>query len=332
MADFWLQDLVCLLVIKLFRIPLYVQARVDAMALPDLLTTPSRHGVSRGGGGQLDVQTQAVLGHLHYHLQPVFAQVLAVLGWNARIRFSGFLAKLTGLSKGCVAQRLQVLTERRYCPLPPRNRGGRKRKRSPLPPLKALPYLLSHLNLALPNLLLAAGHADQGTGACLGGRTEPLQAVDFETDCEGPDDEGDAGQQRPQLPLPVPVDEAADAGLVNRFSEPAVGAAAFHCLADMHAVREGMIESSWTPCPYRGLATASVELRNLVAGCRVAGLVVRAVTSGWPLQHLEGLLDFIDGHWPGEVGQLCHGRSWADSFADTVLATLEDHILCQPQV
>jgi hypothetical protein len=46
------------------------------------------------------------------------------------------------------------------------------------------------------------------------------------------------------------------------------------------------------------------------------------------METYSSLVEWADSHFPGELGQVCHGKSWCDGFLSTVLMTLEDHIEC----
>ncbi|CAE7035038.1 unnamed protein product [Symbiodinium sp. CCMP2456] len=92
----------------------------------------------RGGGGELGVQAQAILVALSETFKPCLKEVLKTLGWNASTRMAGFLAKCTGLSRGCVEKRLKTLEQSGWAPAPHPGGAGRKRKAPPEEPPASL--------------------------------------------------------------------------------------------------------------------------------------------------------------------------------------------------
>ena len=107
-------------------IPLYT---VDVDICPDIpLEEVQIRPTARGGGGQLQPQAQAMIYHLHKTFEGHLAEVCKVLGWTTKMKMAGFLAKATGLSRGCLEKRLKDLESRGGIPRQIIIHSGRKRK------------------------------------------------------------------------------------------------------------------------------------------------------------------------------------------------------------
>ncbi len=104
--------------------------RCVAPVLPDLPIAPvlKTQAVHRGGGGELNMQSQMILVALHETFNGKVAEVAKVLGWSAGLKIAGFLARCTGLSRSCVEKRLSSLQSGNWMPQARPKRAGRKRK------------------------------------------------------------------------------------------------------------------------------------------------------------------------------------------------------------
>jgi hypothetical protein len=80
-------------------------------------------GVHRGGGGQIDKQTQSVLVVLRARVHPKVAELCAIWGLDKRIRLNGLLAFLTGLPRTTVGGQIGRLKSRMFLPRKPKNQG-----------------------------------------------------------------------------------------------------------------------------------------------------------------------------------------------------------------
>jgi hypothetical protein len=211
--------------------------------LPNLLgdAPSSVYGVHRGGGGQLTPQSQSILGNLARNIGPKRKDILAALGWGSRMHLSRLLARLTGLSKGCVGGRLGRLAARGYRPEAVLNAGGRKRKSAALDgKAKGLPNLL----LIAQDVNVDDAHPDESWPGCGGSAAPGDMELDFE-------DSGEASSSK--CPA-VPDDHAA-----------------------LLAQQQGL---ALDVCPYKGLREVDPQVRDWVVGARLAGLAVRVCTSG----------------------------------------------------
>ena len=100
--------------------------------LPELpiVPVPKTQAVHRGGGGELNMQSQMILAALHKTFDGKVAEVSNLLGWNPGLKIAGFLARCTGLSRGCVEKRLGTLRSANWLPQARPKHAGRKRKNS----------------------------------------------------------------------------------------------------------------------------------------------------------------------------------------------------------
>ena len=62
---------------------------------------------SRGGGGQLSEQSQLMIGRM---AEIKRAEVLAALEWDCRMGINTLIARLTGVSRQAVNERLKLLS------------------------------------------------------------------------------------------------------------------------------------------------------------------------------------------------------------------------------
>ena len=77
-------------------------------------------------------------------------------------------------------------------------------------------------------------------------------------------------------------------------------------------------------CPYQGLHVLDAADQNTVVGLRLASLSMRLeTTSGAGVSAFPKWIAYIDRLFPGECGQLCHGKNFADKFLDAAVQSLE---------
>ena len=105
---------------------------------------------------------------------------------------------------------------------------------------------------------------------------------------------------------------------------PAVTGSSIPSLQGIEVLRNFESELACQVCPYQGLHVLSAADRNTVVGLRLASLSLRLeTTSGAGVSAFPKWIAYFDQLFPGECGQLCHGKNFADKFLDAAVQSLE---------
>jgi hypothetical protein len=278
------------------------------MDLPDLLNKGSAavlpppkkplggvRDVHRGGSGQLSVQAQSIMVSLYQTFQNDYQRILPILGWSSSMRLQGFISRICGLKRTTGSTRLGILKRRDFVPKRPQNCGGRKLKRKfEGAAAGPCPYLPNLLPAAAPSSLLPdLFHSDADDGPD-----------------ERPAESAVLLNGAPELPTHENTE-----GCSLPVAGPSLGAA---------GIQEGLSKLAAKKCAYGGLQSVPAEIRELVVGLRLGSLALKIETTPQaPAKSYETWVEWIDAQFPGELGQLGHGRDFVPEFCRLALEVHE---------
>ncbi|CAE7195289.1 unnamed protein product [Symbiodinium sp. CCMP2592] len=252
----------------------------------------------RGGGGQLQKQSQEIIYNMYKVLSPHVSEIVSVLDLDPRMRLFGLMSNLTGVSRQSLERVCKHLDETRGIARDPVNQGGRKKRtaaQSDLPDISAympsatvrspLPSLVAEESAvpeSVPEVLIEDLMAEPGAAAAA------FEVAEEEGDAENPEESA--------LFLGV---KRVTPGVLRQVQ-------AAGCAAEMQP-----------------LSILDEDSQNHVVGLRLCSLALRLETRALGGREFEDSVDWIDLFFPGQLGECHHSKRFMEEILVSARQTLK---------
>ena len=315
---------------------------VQAAVLPDLpsgwLRGHNAPSVHRGGDGSLSAQAQQIIGNVHAHVEKHRVAFAAMLKLRPHSTSARIVAMICGLPRRTVESRLREMQAQGWtCSQSLRFvAAGRHPSASVADGVVSADVRAD----ALPDI-------GASRVVCLWGEDEGTELVDeidvtmlttplaFASDVAAATAASSAalalegGHVRSASATAVADAPAAPAMAAPATAAPATAAPATATLQHLGKDSRAFARACWktsaqprvTPLP--SIHTMPSDMQHTLAALRVGTLVAKILAAGATLKDFEGWMHTLDALFPGEFGQINHSRHFANSFADSLLQTVE---------
>ena len=81
------------------------------------------------------------------------------------------------------------------------------------------------------------------------------------------------------------------------------------------------------PCQYGGLSKLSdISEREMIVGLRLGLIALFLISSALPGEYYPDLIAMLDSFFPGEFGEINHGRHFVTRFKRSLMRTLKRYV------